>query len=99
MAVVLKEKHSLIGRGILPVVMELKVGPPPSPPIARVKKDHPLEHYKLEELIQEFKRLTGEELTNVLTLAGKPTNRKRNLRFAPCNHSGKLQTNLRKVQD
>lgn len=56
------------------MVMELKVGPPPSPPIARVKKDHPLEHYKLEELIQEFKRLTGEELTNVLTLAGKPTN-------------------------
>lgn len=26
------------------------------------------------ELIQEFKRLTGEELTNVLTLAQKPTN-------------------------
>lgn len=62
-AVVLKEKHSLIGRGILPVVMELKVGPP-SPPIAKL-----IEH-KLEELIQELKRLTGEELTNVLTLAG-----------------------------
>lgn len=64
-AVVLKEKHSLIGRGILPVVMKLKVGhPPPSPPIAKL-----IEH-KLEELIQELKRLTGEELTNVLTLAG-----------------------------
>lgn len=66
-AVVLKEKHSLIGRGILPVVMELKVGPP-SPPIAKL-----IEH-KLEELIQELKRLTGKELTNVLTLAGGPTN-------------------------
>lgn len=66
-AVVLKEKHSLIGRGILPVVMELKVGPP-SPPIAKL-----IEH-KLEELIQELKRLTGEELTNVLTLAGGPIN-------------------------
>lgn len=66
-AVVLKEKHSLIGRGILPVVMKLKVGHPPSPPIAKL-----IEH-KLEELIQELKRLTGEELTNVLTLAGGPT--------------------------
>lgn len=94
-AVVLKEKHSLIGRGILPVVMKLKVGPPPSPPIAKL-----IEH-KLEELIQELKRLTGEELTNVLTLAGGANKlRKRNLRFAPCNHSaGKLQTTLRNIQD
>lgn len=64
-AVVLKEKHSLIGRGILPVVMELKVGPPP--PLSPIAK---LIEHKLEELIQELKRLTGEELTNVLTLAG-----------------------------
>lgn len=48
------------------------MGPPPSTP--RLKKDHPLERYKLEELNQEFKRLIGEELTNVLTLAGKPKN-------------------------
>jgi hypothetical protein len=74
MAVTLKEKHSLMGKSILPILMELKVAPMPAQlGLARLKKDHPLEHYKLEELQLEFKKLTGEELNNVLTLAGKAT--------------------------
>ncbi|XP_048729533.2 uncharacterized protein LOC125646917 [Ostrea edulis] len=73
MAVILKEKHSFLGKSIMPVMMELKVVPTPTQ-FARLKKDHPLERYKLEELQHEFKKLTGEELTNVLALAGKPAN-------------------------
>ena len=74
MSIVLKEKHSLVGRGVLPIVLELKAATPSEPPFARLKKDHPLEKYKLEELIQEFRKLSGEELPNVLNLAGLPVN-------------------------
>ena len=73
MAVTLKPKHSLVGRSLLPVIMQLKTTEEleGDGQLARLKRDHPLEHYSSEELISEFRKLTGESLADVLTLAGK----------------------------
>lgn len=53
MTLVLKPKHSLLGKSLLPVIMELKSNQPGMQidTFARLKKDHPLEKYSLEELI------------------------------------------------
>ena len=72
---VLKEKHSHLGKGVLPVILDLKATGPELPsPLARLKKDHPLDSYKPEEIVNEFKRLTGEEINDVLALAGREVN-------------------------
>ncbi|XP_061193478.1 uncharacterized protein LOC133201701 [Saccostrea echinata] len=42
--------------------------------LARLKKEHPLTRYSLEELENEFKSLTGEEAKEVLSLVGKQRN-------------------------
>lgn len=39
--------------------------------LARLKKEHPLTRYSLEELETEFKSLTGEEAKEMLRLVGK----------------------------
>ena len=85
--VTLKPKHSLVGRSLLPVIIELKsvtdtaTGGDGQGQLARLKKDHPLEHYSVEELMAEFRKLTGDSLTDVLALAGK-TSDPENVRFA-----------------
>lgn len=52
MTLVLKPKHSLLGKSLLPVIMELKSNQPGMQidTFARLKKDHPLEKYSLEGL-------------------------------------------------
>ena len=81
--VTLKAKHSLVGRSLLPVIMELMSATDTGGDgqLARLTKDHPLEHYNVEELINEFRKLTGDSLSDVLTLAGK-TSDPENVRYA-----------------
>uniref|UniRef100_A0A8W8L9T9 Tyr recombinase domain-containing protein n=1 Tax=Magallana gigas TaxID=29159 RepID=A0A8W8L9T9_MAGGI len=70
MTLVLKPKHSLFGKSLLPVIMELKSNQPGMQidTFARLKKDHPLEKYSLEELKVEFNRLTGETIQSLLII-------------------------------
>lgn len=70
MTLVLKPKHSLLGKSLLPVIMELKSNQPGMQidTFARLKKDHPLEKYSLEELKVEFNRLTGETIQSLLII-------------------------------
>ena len=70
---VLKAKHSLVGRSMIPIIIEMKGSDDMGGDgqFARLKKDHPLEHYNMEELTSEFKKLTGENVADILTLAGK----------------------------
>jgi hypothetical protein len=72
--IVLKPKHSLHGKSLLPIIMRLKdvdVDSLDEGELARLKKDHPLENYTLEELEQEFTALSGEQPGDIFLLAGK----------------------------
>lgn len=66
----LKPKHSLLGKSLFPVIMELKSNQPGMQidTFERLKKDHPLEKYSLEELKVEFNRLTGETIQSLLII-------------------------------
>jgi hypothetical protein len=71
---VLKPKHSLLGKNLFPVALRLKAmedGDVDEEGLARLKKDHPLGAYSVEEVEREFLSLTGEASKDVLALAGK----------------------------
>ena len=70
--VVLKPRHSLIGKDLLPMLLELKSIIEPPPAFARLKKEHPLEKYTLEELETEFRKLTLKSAKDLLLLSGRP---------------------------
>ncbi|XP_062580551.1 uncharacterized protein LOC134242478 [Saccostrea cucullata] len=76
MAVVLKPRHSLIGKSLVPVVLKLKAsdGNSEDLTLARLKRGYPLEDYSLAELRTEFEKLTGESVKDILMLAGKEDN-------------------------
>jgi len=61
-AQILKVRHSLIGKSLIPVINQVKALEEglPLPELARLKKGHPIENYNLNELHQEFERLTGD---------------------------------------
>ena len=62
MTVVLKQKHSLLGKSLLSLILEVKADQSETDTLARLKKDHPLERYSLEELKSEFNKLTRETI-------------------------------------
>ncbi|KAJ8315852.1 hypothetical protein KUTeg_008002, partial [Tegillarca granosa] len=66
MVQILKHKHSLIGKSLIPVVLNYG--------ILEIKKDHPLEAYTQAEPGSEFQKLTGESVKDVLLLAGLEDN-------------------------
>lgn len=74
MTVVLNTKAFVTGgRGsLLPVIMELKFNQlwMQSDAFAWLKKYHPLETFLLEELKEEFNRLTGETILSLLDHPG-----------------------------
>jgi len=70
-SIVLKTRHSLIGKSLLPMLLELKNNTEPPDVFARLKKEHPIENYSVDELEAEFKKLIGESGKDVLMLAGK----------------------------
>jgi hypothetical protein len=89
---ILKTKHSLIGKNLLPVVLKTKAQEDEIPLLARLIKEHPLENYSLEELLTEFKRLTGTSAEEVMGLAGKDVKTREHVRIAM--HHAIVQANL-----
>lgn len=69
MSIILKQKHSLLGKNLLPLALRLK--DVDEREFARLKKEHPLTRYSVEELENEFKNLTGEKAKEILSLVGK----------------------------
>ncbi|XP_021369934.1 uncharacterized protein LOC110460997 [Mizuhopecten yessoensis] len=72
--VVLKAKHTLHGRKLLPVMLSLRdidIEVMDITALARLKKDHGLEKYSAEQLAEEFRNLTGEEAGDILGMAGE----------------------------
>ena len=69
--VVLTLGHSLIGKNLLPMLLELKSDVEPPEAFARLTKEHPLEKYLLEELEAMFRKIVGESLKEVLLPADK----------------------------
>jgi hypothetical protein len=67
---ILKPKHSLIGKNLLPIVLRLKAQGEEPALLARLKREHPLENYTLEELLTEFGRLCGEKADDTMSVAG-----------------------------
>ncbi|KAJ8309742.1 hypothetical protein KUTeg_011607 [Tegillarca granosa] len=74
MVQILKHKHSLIGKSLIPVVLKLKSFDGEALEFSRLKKDNPLEAYTQAELGSEFQKLTGESVKDVLLLAGLEDN-------------------------
>ncbi|XP_071150189.1 uncharacterized protein [Mytilus edulis] len=80
---ILKPRHTLVGKGLLPMILVFKSADDDVPVenLARLKKDHPLNNYSLDDLSIEFKRLTAESFKDVITLAGKGLNLKNGLQL------------------
>ena len=66
---VLKAKHSLLGKSLLPVIREMKGDTTPER-LNRLKKEHLLERYSLGELKTDFFRLTGEPAESIFEILG-----------------------------
>ena len=65
---VLKLRHSLIGRSMIPVIMQVKSQDEPLAVerLTRLKKDHALDQYSLDDLTQQIYGLIGETLCDIL---------------------------------
>ena len=70
MTVVLKQKHSLQGKSLLSLILEVKADQGETDTLARLRKNHPLERYSLEELKSEFNKLTGETIQSLVMIIG-----------------------------
>ncbi|VDI69358.1 Hypothetical predicted protein [Mytilus galloprovincialis] len=67
---VLKPKHTLIGKSLLPMILKFKSADDIDPEnLARLKSTYPLTKYSVDELAAEFVKITGDELKNVMLLA------------------------------
>lgn len=68
---ILRKDHSLEGRNVVPVIKALRAfkGTLPTP-LARLRKDHPLEKYSKGELVGHLEGLLGTEASDILELAG-----------------------------
>lgn len=71
----LKAKHSMVGKSLIPVINQVKLhNDGITIQWARLKQDHSLESYTLNELYSEFEQLTGETMKDVISLTGKDDN-------------------------
>ncbi|VDI00400.1 Hypothetical predicted protein [Mytilus galloprovincialis] len=63
---------TLIGKSLLPMILKFKSADDIDPEnLARLKSTYPLTKYSVDELAAEFVKITGDELKNVMLLAGK----------------------------
>lgn len=90
---ILKPRHTLVGKGLLPMILDFKSTDDDVlvENMARLKQDHPLNNYSLDELSIEFKKLTAESFKDVLMLAGKDVNLENGLQLM---HQAILYANL-----
>ena len=58
----LKPRHTLVGKGLLPMIIGYKnlSNDIPVTDLGRLKKDHPLNNYSLDEIATEFNKITGK---------------------------------------
>lgn len=69
---VLKKKHSLRDKNLLPLVKKLRSGKPDSPSqLARMTKDSITENLDFEEVNNHVESLTGESVGEILMMAGR----------------------------
>ncbi|XP_061183838.1 uncharacterized protein LOC133192023 [Saccostrea echinata] len=70
---VLKPKHSLVGKSLVPVILKFKAQEDriEECDLNRLKKGHSLTRYNQDELRSEFEGLTGENPRDILLLAGR----------------------------
>ncbi len=80
-AVVLRARHNLVGRSILPLVTRLARMEGPPPEWARLTREVELTDYTEADLRREFQGLTGHPLDETLAAAQKGTELE-NLRVA-----------------
>ena len=90
---ILKPRHTLVGKGLLPMILDFKSTDDDVlvENMARLKQDHPLNNYSLDELSIEFKKLTAESFKDVLMQAGKDVNLENGLQLM---HQAILYANL-----
>ena len=70
--VVLKPRHSLVGRSLTPLMLDVnKLEGELLHTLCRLKKDHNLDSYTYEELENAFKKLTWEDAKTIMMLSGR----------------------------
>ncbi|XP_064641919.1 uncharacterized protein LOC135496488 [Lineus longissimus] len=67
----LKKKHSLVGKSLLPLFARFNGSPDEPRELARMGKDQPLENLDSDGIATAFKKLTGENIGDVLAALGK----------------------------
>ncbi|XP_064647465.1 uncharacterized protein LOC135500149 [Lineus longissimus] len=67
----LKKKHSLVGKSLLPLFARFNGSPDEPRELARMDKDQPLENLDSDGIATAFKKLTGENIGDVLAALGK----------------------------
>ena len=79
---VLKPKFSLKGKNLLPIASRVRASMDGSiTDFARLRKDHPLTRYTVEELVEEYERLFGEDVGDTCLLTGLDTSIEDNMRL------------------
>lgn len=70
MATVLRRRHSLRGKSVVPLVKRLRGAQDIRGPMARLARDVRTEEMPRVDLLAAIKRITGEEATDILQMAG-----------------------------
>lgn len=68
---VLKKRHSLVGKNILPIVRKLRDSNLSIVNYARFRMNIPLESMPDDEIINSFRELTGESEKECIEMSGK----------------------------
>ena len=58
----------MVGKSLFPVILKVKANIDAPEEFARLKRDHPLMDYTLEELRTHLEGLTGETMADILTV-------------------------------
>ena len=69
--VVLKRRHNIKGKSILPLIRKVKNAKTDRINLARVKSTTPTEELSKEDLLKEIRDITGENEKEILELAQK----------------------------
>lgn len=68
---ILKRRHTLRGKNLLPVIKNLRGMDQPVAQLARYKINTPLEEMEIGQVVSAFQELTGESEKDCLEMAGK----------------------------
>lgn len=68
---ILKRRHTLRGKNLLPVIKKLRGMDQPVPQLAKFKINTPLEEMERSQVVSAFRDLTGESEKDCLEMAGR----------------------------